>query len=178
MESHIRWIIRQDLPEVVALDGEWSVNDLLAKLRERNCIGMVAEEYSFPWNVVGFMVYNLFKDHIQVVRMVGVSPEIKVAMCKRLTGKLARHRREFWSEKFEFPGPVPVKIVLHHRWDNTENIANVTFDERQVRLTDKVLELAELSVSEGQVGILGDYLQDFETTLTLPLMPDPDGKQD
>jgi ribosomal protein S18 acetylase RimI-like enzyme len=63
---HIRWMIRRDFPEVLAIETEsfrfpWLEEDFIRCLRQRNCIGMVAEHDE---RVVGFMVYELDKSCI------------------------------------------------------------------------------------------------------------------
>ena len=53
---HIRWMIRRDMPEVLAIEHAsfefpWCEEEFLRVLRQRNCIGMVAE---YGERVVGF----------------------------------------------------------------------------------------------------------------------------
>src|SRR5690348_3144654 len=60
---HIRWMIRRDMPEVLqteqhSFEFPWTEEDFLRCLRQRNCIGMVAEQGE---KVVGFMIYELHK---------------------------------------------------------------------------------------------------------------------
>ena len=45
---HIRWMIRRDMPEVLDIENQafefpWTEEDFIRCLRQRNCIGMVAE---------------------------------------------------------------------------------------------------------------------------------------
>ncbi len=59
---HIRWMIRRDMPEVLAIEHAsfefpWCEEEFLRVLRQRNCIGMVAEHARS--RVVGFMIYEL-----------------------------------------------------------------------------------------------------------------------
>jgi ribosomal-protein-alanine N-acetyltransferase len=66
---HIRWMIRRDMPEVLAIEASsfefpWVEEDFIRCLRQRNCIGMVAEHDD---RVVGFMIYELNKNRIQVL---------------------------------------------------------------------------------------------------------------
>ena len=54
---HIRWMIRRDMPSVLAIEQEcfefpWYEDDFVRCLRQRNCIGMVAE---LDDKVVGYM---------------------------------------------------------------------------------------------------------------------------
>ncbi len=96
---HIRWMIRRDMPEVLAIehasyDFPWCEEEFLRVLRQRNCIGMVAEHGE---NVLGFMIYELHKSKLQVLNL-AVSPEhrrsgIGRQMVAKLVGKLSNHRR-------------------------------------------------------------------------------------
>ena len=96
---HIRWMIRRDMPEVLraeqeSFDYSWTEDDFLRCLRQRNCIGMVAEHED---RVVGFMIYELHKTKLHVLnfavdpawRRVGVGTQ----MVTKLIGKLSSHRR-------------------------------------------------------------------------------------
>jgi len=96
---HIRWMIRRDMPEALAIEQEsfefpWSEDDFIRCLRQRNCIGMVAE---CDDRVVGFMIYELTKTRIHVLnfavaaayRRRGVGSQ----MGAKLIGKLSSQRR-------------------------------------------------------------------------------------
>jgi ribosomal-protein-alanine N-acetyltransferase len=66
---HIRWMIRRDMPEVIAIETEsfefpWEEEDFYRCLRQRCCIGIVAEHDD---RVAGFMVYELCKTRIHVL---------------------------------------------------------------------------------------------------------------
>src|SRR5882672_12035331 len=72
----IRWMIRRDMPEVLKIEQEsfefnWTEEDFLACLRQRNCIGMVAEHDN---HVVGFMIYELHKTKLHILNF-AVAPE-------------------------------------------------------------------------------------------------------
>jgi ribosomal-protein-alanine N-acetyltransferase len=95
----IRWMIRRDMPEVLRIEHEsfefnWTEEDFLACLRQRNCIGMVAEHNE---KVVGFMIYELHKTKLHVLnfavhpscRRIGIGRQ----MVSKLIGKLSSHRR-------------------------------------------------------------------------------------
>lgn len=96
---HIRWMIRRDVSEVLQIElgcsnHPWKEEDLLTLLRQRNCIGMVAE---YRDKVVGFMVYELHPHYIDITRMC-VSPTymntyVGSQMIQKLKGKLSSHRR-------------------------------------------------------------------------------------
>jgi len=96
---HIRWRIRRDMPEVRAIELEsfefpWSEDDFIRCLRQRNCIGMVAEHDD---HVAGFMIYELHKNRIHVLnfavaeryRRMGVGSQ----MLAKLIAKLSTQRR-------------------------------------------------------------------------------------
>lgn len=96
---HTRWMIRRDMPEVVAIEAAtplpWSEEDYLRVLRVRNCIGMVAEGHRE--RIVGQMVYELRKYELAVLRFT-VHPGlhrcgIASQMLAKLVGKLSTHRR-------------------------------------------------------------------------------------
>lgn len=96
---HIRWMIRRDMPEVLAIEAAsfefpWLEEDFIRSLRQRNCIGMVAE---YEDRVVGFMIYELHKSRIHVLNF-AVLPEYRRCgvgsqMLARLTAKLSTQRR-------------------------------------------------------------------------------------
>lgn len=99
LRVHIRWMIRRDMAEVLraeqsSFDYSWTEDDFLRCLRQRNCIGMVAEHDE---RVVGFMIYELHKAKLHVLNF-AVAPEwrrsgIGTQMVMKLVGKLSSHRR-------------------------------------------------------------------------------------
>ncbi|HZZ29307.1 MAG TPA: ribosomal protein S18-alanine N-acetyltransferase [Pirellulales bacterium] len=99
LKVHIRWMIRRDMPEALAIESAsfefpWCENDFLRCLRQRNCIGMVAEHND---RVVGFMIYELHKSRLHILnfavclryRRFGVGGQ----MVAKLVGKLSTQRR-------------------------------------------------------------------------------------
>jgi ribosomal-protein-alanine N-acetyltransferase len=96
---HIRWMIRRDMPEVLQTEQEsfefsWTEEDFLRCLRQRNCIGMVAEQGE---KVVGFMIYELHKSKLHILNF-AVHPAFRRAaigaqMVAKLVSKLSSHRR-------------------------------------------------------------------------------------
>jgi ribosomal-protein-alanine N-acetyltransferase len=96
---HIRWMIRRDMPAVLEIESHsfefpWSEEEFIRALRQRNCIGMVAEMNEI---VVGFMIYELHKNRLHILnfavhhdyRRLGVGK----AMIDKLVGKLSQQRR-------------------------------------------------------------------------------------
>jgi ribosomal-protein-alanine N-acetyltransferase len=102
---HIRWCIRRDMPEVLDIERgcfefPWYEEDFIKCLRQRNCIGMVAEgpqTCAGTPPILGFMVYELHKTRIHVLNF-AVSPEcrhqgIGRQMVDKLLGKLSEKGR-------------------------------------------------------------------------------------
>ena len=96
---HIRWMIRRDMPEILAIESQsfefpWSEEDFINCLRQRNCIGMVAEHDD---HVVGFMIYELNKTRIQVLNFAVAEARrrrgVGTQMMAKLIGKLSSQRR-------------------------------------------------------------------------------------
>ncbi len=109
---HIRWMIRRDMPEVLAIEHAsfeypWCEEEFLRVLRQRNCIGMVAEHGE---RIIGFMIYELHRNKIHVLdfathgefRRRGVGRQ----MIAKLVGKLSSQRRN--------------RIALHVRETNLQ----------------------------------------------------------
>ena len=99
LRVHIRWMIRRDMPEVLqteqaSFDYAWTEEDFLRCLRQRNCIGMVAEQGE---KVVGFMIYELHKAKLHILNF-AVHPNwrrsnVGAQMVAKLISKLSSHRR-------------------------------------------------------------------------------------
>ncbi len=96
---HIRWMIRRNMPEVLAIEADsfefpWSAADFVQCLRQRNCIGMIAEHED---RVVGFMIYELTKSRIQVLNFSTATDFLRkgvgTQMVSKLIGKLSAQRR-------------------------------------------------------------------------------------
>lgn len=96
---HIRWMIRRDMPEILAIERQrfefpWSEEDFIRCLRQRNCIGMVAENGD---QIVGFMIYELHRNRLRILnfavhpafRRLGVGRQ----MASKLASKLSHQRR-------------------------------------------------------------------------------------
>ena len=99
LRVHIRWMIRRDMPEVLQTEQDsfeyaWTEEDFLRCLRQRNCIGMVAEQGE---KVVGFMIYELHKAKLHILNF-AVHPAFRRSgvggqMVGKLISKLSSHRR-------------------------------------------------------------------------------------
>ena len=96
---HIRWMIRRDMPEVLRIEAgsfefPWTEEDFIRCLRQRNCIGMVAEHEE---RVVGFMIYELHKSRLHIINF-AVHPTYRRRavggqMANKLISKLSHQRR-------------------------------------------------------------------------------------
>jgi ribosomal-protein-alanine N-acetyltransferase len=96
---HIRWMIRRDMAEVLHIEAcsfefSWSEEDFIRCLRQRNCIGMIAEHNE---RVVGFMIYELHRNRLHVLNF-AVHPDFRrrgvgVQMIRKLVSKLSPQRR-------------------------------------------------------------------------------------
>ena len=99
LRVHIRWMIRRDMPEVLAIEQEsfefpWFEEDFIRCLRQRNCIGMVAEHGE---RVVGFMIYELHKTRLHILNF-AVTQNMRGRgigrqMAEKLVSKLSSQRR-------------------------------------------------------------------------------------
>lgn len=96
---HIRWMIRRDMPSVLSIEDKsfefpWSEEEFIRCLRQRDCIGMVAE---IGDQIAGFMIYELHKSRIHLLSC-AVHPDFKRqgvgrSMIDKLISKLAYQRR-------------------------------------------------------------------------------------
>ena len=100
LKVQVRWLIRRDMPEVLAIERasfefSWTEEDFLCCLRQRNCIGMVAEH---DHEIVGFMIYELHKSRLRILNF-AVDPTLHrrcvgSQMIRRLVDKLSQQRRK------------------------------------------------------------------------------------
>ena len=95
----IRWLIRRDMADVLRIEHEsfefpWAEEDFLGCLRQRNCIGMVAEHEQ---KIVGFMIYELHKSKLNILNFaVGDETrrsQVGTQMVQKLVDKLSQQRR-------------------------------------------------------------------------------------
>ncbi len=99
LRIHVRWMIRRDMREVLDVEREafefpWSDEDFTRCLRQRNCIGMVAESGD---SVVAFMIYELHRSRLHVLNFAVARSHrrlgIGTRMMEKLAGKLSPERR-------------------------------------------------------------------------------------
>ncbi|MDP2741149.1 MAG: ribosomal protein S18-alanine N-acetyltransferase [bacterium] len=92
---HVRWMIRRDMVEVLEIENQsfefpWSEDDFIKCLRQRDCIGMVAE---YDEKIAGFMIYELHRNRLHILNF-SVNPELRrmgvgTQMVEKLIGKLS-----------------------------------------------------------------------------------------
>ena len=95
----IRWLIRRDMPAVLEIEADsfefaWTEEDFICCLRQRNCIGMVAE---VAGEVVGYMIYELQKSRLRILNFAVATENrrngVGQQMVRRLVDKLSQQRR-------------------------------------------------------------------------------------
>ena len=147
--AQIRWLIRRDMPRVLEIEQAsfefaWTEEDFLCCLRQRNCIGMVAERDGL---VVGFMIYELHKSRLRILNF-AVCPEARrlhvgTQMVQRLVDKLSQQRRNeivlevretnlaaqvfFRSQDFR-----AVRVLRGHYDDTTEDAYSMLYQLQPV----------------------------------------------
>jgi len=97
--SHLRFAIRRDLPEMLAIEADsfdwpWTEEDFVRQLRQRNVIAMVAE---MDGRIAGYIVYQLNPKWLTLLniavdagwRRMGIGRQ----MIHKLAGKLHAQRR-------------------------------------------------------------------------------------
>lgn len=128
----IRWLIRRDLPEVLAFDTDplwpvWDEEEHLKHLRQRNCIGLVAEDGK---EVTGYVLYLLKPRSLEVVRLASKAGEdaARTALLSRLRSKLSFERRPIMQGLFS-----ELDLKTLQAWRNVGGIASLqrgAFGER------------------------------------------------
>lgn len=138
LKPQIRWLIRRDMPEVLEIENAsfeyvWNEEDFLCCLRQRNCIGMVAEN---DHEINGFMIYELHKEKLRIINFAVASIHrrkgIGSSMTNRLIEKLSQQRRKEISLEvretnlpaqlfFKDQGFKATRVLRNHYDDTTED---------------------------------------------------------
>ncbi len=137
-DVQIRWMIRRDMSEVLEIERgsfefAWTEEDFLSCLRQRNCIGMVAERQE---RIVGFMIYELLKTQLHLLNF-AVGPNsrgmgVGTQMVSKLIGKLSQQRRQeiilevretnlIAQKFFRSVGLQATGVMRHHYIDTDED---------------------------------------------------------
>jgi ribosomal-protein-alanine N-acetyltransferase len=159
-------MIRRDMADVLKIEREcfeyhWTEEDFLCCLRQRNCIGMVAEHEN---QVLGFMIYELFKSKLHVLNFAvapwGRHSSVGTQMIDKLVTKLSQQRRKqillevretnlgaqlfFQRQAFR-----AVCVLRDHYQDTCEDAYVMQYrldgedDEEQYRQTNRIAKLED-----------------------------------
>lgn len=95
----VRWMLQRHMPEVLGIENAsfefpWTESEFLACVRQRNCVGLVAEVDD---QVVGYMIYEMAKSKIRLLNL-AVRPEwrrrgVGRYLVQRLVNKLSLQKR-------------------------------------------------------------------------------------
>lgn len=98
--THIRWLIRRDLPDVLRIahlseEEPWGEEQFVENLRRRMVIGHVAEDAE--GRILGYMIYELRKKQLTLLKL-AVHPAFRrqgvgTQMIAKLASKLSPERR-------------------------------------------------------------------------------------
>ena len=139
LRVHLRWMIKRDIPEVLDIEQNsfadpWQENDFIQHLRQRNCIGFVAE---YDDHIVAFFVYTMNPTHIHIENF-AVANEFRgegvgTACIDKLKDKLSPNRRRritvnvresnLAAQKFFAACGFRAVNVLHDTYDNCDEDA-------------------------------------------------------
>jgi hypothetical protein len=94
--SHVRWLIRRDMPEMMELEEKTQLSPakeewFLEMLRKRNCIGMCSEDREAK--ISGFMIYELHQWWLTVLVFVARDDLASHSLKMKLYAKMEIHRR-------------------------------------------------------------------------------------
>lgn len=91
----VKWMIRQDLPEVLEIErqtfGSWSEQDFLMALRDKPVIGMTAVDENGV--VLGYVVYERDDQCYVVLNLAATCPEARRALIYKVRDKAYNHHR-------------------------------------------------------------------------------------
>jgi ribosomal-protein-alanine N-acetyltransferase len=92
-------MIRRDMDEVLATEqygiNPWNQDEFYKALRQRNCIGMIAEHKLGP--IDAYMVYELHKTSLNILKIAGhplAWQETIQLLLNKLLSKLSHQRRD------------------------------------------------------------------------------------
>jgi ribosomal-protein-alanine N-acetyltransferase len=165
MKLHMHWWTRRDMPDVLDLEESTSnVKDLSPKalqkwrdereaemlefLRHRSSIGMVVEDAD-AGGILGYIMYELHKKKLHVVKMAAVNDKVSEHMLKKMKSKLSSHRRthitldvrETDMERILFyqkMGFLASEVIRNH-YDDTGEDAYVMYFEQKTPILDEVV---------------------------------------
>ena len=151
--AHIRWMIRRDLPTVLNIEERcfeypWKEEDFIRCLRQRNCIGMVAERGD---QVLGFMIYELHKTRLHLLSM-AVDPDysrqgIGRIMVEYLISKLSYQRRN-WLVLEVRESNLPAQLFFKSMGFRAVGILNHFYDDCDEDAYQMVFRVLQVATSD------------------------------
>jgi ribosomal-protein-alanine N-acetyltransferase len=88
---YVRWLIRRDMPEVLAIENELpspaTEKEIIDCIRQRTMIGMVVE---YEGVVVGYMIYELLKEKLRIHQLAVAKSHRRKGCGTALVQKIAR----------------------------------------------------------------------------------------
>lgn len=129
---HVRWMILRDMPAVAEIERQsfaecWGERGLREVLRGRNVIGMVADDGG---RVVGYMVYELHRHRIELLRLAVAADRRREGVGERLVAKVKGRIAPFHGrrERMSIDVPEPEATIEACRF-----LASQGFASRLVR---------------------------------------------
>lgn len=152
---HVRWMIRRDMLQVLSIEQSsfefpWAEEDFYRCLRQRNCIGMVAE---CGEDLLGFMIYELHRNRLHLLnfavaqdaRRRGVGGQ----MLDRLVNKLSQQRRNRIMLEVRETN-LAAQLFFRHRGFKAISVLRDFYDDttEDAYLMQYALEAPELALAE------------------------------
>jgi [ribosomal protein S18]-alanine N-acetyltransferase len=138
---HIRWMVRRDMPEVLAIENAcfefpWSEDDFIRCLRQDNCIGMVAD--AMPSDDrgsepnVAYMIYGFPKTKLAMFNF-AVAPQwqrrgVGTRMILKMKAKLSTHRRRRIEIRVR-DGNLAMQLFLRSQGFRCVNVERSCYDD-------------------------------------------------
>jgi len=162
---YVRWMIRRDLPEVLAIEAKaneygWCEEDFVAAMRQRNCIGLVAEQGD---KVLGFVIYELHKHKLHILNLAvtkgmqrnGVGTQILNKLISKLSGDKRNHitldlRESALSAQlfFKAMGFQALRVLRAFYDDSGEDAYSMRYALSGADIIEEPVELAPYAESE------------------------------
>jgi len=126
---HIRWMIRRDMPEVLAIEDEgfefpWLEKEFHRVLQQRNFIGMVAEHEG---RVVGFMICEVHKNRIHVLNFAVAADHRRRGVGSQMVAKLAQKRERLMLEVRE--RNLPAQLFFRENGFRAVSVLRAFYDD-------------------------------------------------